>query len=78
MALREAGQPSGAGGRGVSVSAVLDRCNPTAEDRRAWLDLALVGKRDKGELGELGRLIGEFGWRRGREAGREGGASVQT
>lgn len=24
------------------------RCNPTVEDRRYWLDLALVGKRDKG------------------------------
>jgi len=24
------------------------RCNPTVEDRRHWLDLALVGKRDKG------------------------------
>ncbi|GAX78765.1 hypothetical protein CEUSTIGMA_g6202.t1 [Chlamydomonas eustigma] len=27
---------------------ILDRCNATVEDRRTWLDLALIGKRDKG------------------------------
>jgi len=27
---------------------ILDRCNATVADRREWLDLALIGKRDKG------------------------------
>ncbi|KXZ40803.1 hypothetical protein GPECTOR_2295g1219 [Gonium pectorale] len=27
---------------------VLDRCSPDAADRRSWLDLALIGRRDKG------------------------------
>lgn len=27
---------------------ILDRCNATANERRQWLDLGLIGKRDKG------------------------------
>lgn len=36
-------------GGGWKAHVVLDRCSPDAADRKAWLQLALVGKRDKGE-----------------------------
>lgn len=51
------------GGRGAAESAfgiamlrgsdagrhvILDRCNASADERREWMALALLGKRDKG------------------------------
>ncbi|KIY95355.1 hypothetical protein MNEG_12607 [Monoraphidium neglectum] len=35
-------------GPDVGRHVILDRCNATAADRRRWLDLGLIGKRDKG------------------------------
>eukprot|EP00798_Chlamydomonas_sp_ICE-L_P018252 gene18252-24705_t len=35
-------------GSDVGRHVILDRCNVVVEDRKAWLDLALIGKRDKG------------------------------
>ncbi len=36
-------------GAGAGRHVVLDRCSPDAADRKAWLALGLVGKRDRGE-----------------------------